>query len=68
MKSSKQLEESEIRALSMIVVGKSGGETDVASIAKTVLNQYLQSVEVFETYNHDITNRKYESDGIVSKK
>jgi len=68
MNSSKQLENNEIRALAMIVIGRSENDTDVESVAKTVLNQYLQSIEIFESYNQQMSNKKYESDGIVSKK
>jgi hypothetical protein len=68
MNSSKQLENNEIRALAMIVIGRCANETNVESAAKAVLDQYLQSIEIFENYNQQISNKKYESDGIVSKK
>ncbi len=68
MNSSKQLETSEIRALAMIVVGRSTDETNVEAIAQTVLEQYLTTIGIFENYNHNMANMKYESGGIVSKK
>ena len=68
MNASKQLEDSEVRALSMIVVGRCTAESDVEAVARSVLTQYLKSVEVFEAYNHEIADKKYESGGIVSRK
>ncbi len=65
MNSSKQLENNEIRALAMIVVGRCADEADIEKTAKTVLEQYLKSIEIFEEYNHSIASRKYKSDGIV---
>ncbi|HKL10744.1 MAG TPA: hypothetical protein VJ990_04840 [Clostridia bacterium] len=65
MNSSKQLESNEIRALAMIVVGRCAEEADVEKTAKAVLEQYLKSIEIFESYNHNIASKKYQSDGIV---
>lgn len=65
MNASKQLEDSEIRALSMIVVGRCSAESDVETVARSVLSQYLKSVEVFETYNREVAHRKYESEGVI---